>query len=167
MKRICRKTRKHLVAFQHLQLEEEKARQIEEHLARCPLCKKEAERLGRTWDLLGSYSIEREFPDLTPGIFEKMAREDKKYDTSSLLAGLLLRIPAPALALLTLIIAIPPGTLLGKNLYLAISTTKSTHLQEGYINRSVPLPLDIFADFPQESLGTVYMNLVPENSREE
>ncbi len=45
MKRACKKAQKQLVAYLNLQLAEEKAGEIEEHLASCPLCKQEAEKL--------------------------------------------------------------------------------------------------------------------------
>jgi hypothetical protein len=67
-----------------------------------------------------------------------------------------------------LILAIPPGTLLGKNLYFTFSNPKKTYLQEtSYITQSEELPLHVFADFPEQSLGTIYMNLVPAPTGEE
>ena len=62
MERACKKARKHLFAYLNLQLEEQTAKEIEGHIARCPLCRKEAEGLRATWNLLGSYSIDRGFP---------------------------------------------------------------------------------------------------------
>jgi hypothetical protein len=167
MERACKKARKHLFAFLNLQLEEQKAKEIEGHIARCPLCRKEAEGLRATWNLLGSYSIDRDFPDLIPGILEKMDTAGKKYTIFQPVADILFRIPAPAFSLLLLILAIPPGALLGKNLYFTFSNAKNTYVQETYVTQSEELPLDIFADFPEQSLGTIYMNLVPAPSREE
>lgn len=167
MESTCKKARKHLIAYLNLQLEEETAREIEGHIARCPLCRKEAEGLRATWNLLGSYSIDRDFPDLMPGILEKMDTADKKYTIFQQVAEILFRLPAPALSLLILLLAIPPGTLLGKNLYFTFSNAKNISLQETHVTPSEELPLHIFADFPEQSLGTIYMNLVPEPSREE
>ena len=167
MERTCKKTRKNLLAYLKLQLEEKKAKEIEGHMARCPLCRKEAEELQATWNLLGSYSIDRDFPDLMPGILEKMDTAGNKYTIFEPIADLLFRIPAPALCLLMLILAIPPGTLLGKNLYFTFSTAQNTYLQETYRAQSEELPLHVFADFPEQSLGTIYMNLVPAPSGEE
>ena len=149
------------------QLEEQKAKEIEGHMARCPLCRKEAEGLRATWNLLGNYSIDKDFPDLMPGILEKMDTAGQKYNIFQQVADILFRIPAPALCFLILILAIPPGTLLGKNLYFTFSTAQNTYLQETYRAQSEELPLHVFADFPEQSLGTIYMNLVPEPSREE
>jgi hypothetical protein len=167
MERTCKKARKHLFAYLNLQLEQKKAKEIEGHMARCPLCRKEAEELQATWNLLGSHSIDRDFPDLMPGILEKMDRADKKYSIFQPIADLLFRVPAPALCLLMLILAIPPGTLLGKNLYFTFNNPKNNYLQETYMTPSEELPLHIFADFPEQSLGTIYMNLVPTPSGEE
>lgn len=167
MKRTCKNTRKHLLAYLNLQLEEQKAKEIEGHIALCPLCRKEAEGLRETWNLLGNYSIDRNFPDLMPGIFTKMDRADKKYNIFQPFIDFLFRIPAPALCLLMLILAIPPGTLIGKNLYFTFSNPENAYRQETYVNQSEELPLHIFADFPEQSLGTIYMNLVPASSGEE
>ena len=167
MESTCKKARKHLIAYLNLHLEEETAREIEGHIARCPLCRKEAEGLRAAWNLLGSYSIDRDFPDLMPGILEKMDRAGEKYTIFQHVADILFRLPAPALSLLMLVLAIPPGTLLGKNLYFTLSKAKNISLQETYVTPSEELPLHIFADFPEQSLGTIYMNLVPEPSREE
>jgi len=167
MKRTCKKARKHLLAYLNLQLEEQRAKEIEGHIAQCSLCRKEAEGLQATWNLLGSYSIDRDFPDLIPGILEKMDTAEEKYRIFKPVADILFRIPAPALCLLMLILAIPPGTLIGKNLYFTFSRTKNTYLQETYRAQSEELPLHIFADFPEQSLGTIYMNLVPASSGEE
>lgn len=167
MERACKKARKHLFAYLNLQLEEQTAKEIEGHIARCPLCKKEAEGLRSTWNLLGSYSIDKDFPDLMPGILAKMDRAGEKYNIFQQVADILFRIPAPALCLLILILAIPPGTLIGRNLYFTFSTAENIYLQETYVTPSQELPLHVFADFPEQSLGTIYMNLVPEPSREE
>ena len=167
MESACKKTRKHLFAYLNLQLEDQTASKIEGHLARCPLCRKEAEGLQSTWNLLGTYSVDRDFPDLMPGILQKMDTADKKYTIFQQVADILLRIPAPALCLFILILAIPPGTLLGKNLYFTFSTAQNIYLQETYATPPEELPLHIFADFPEQSVGTIYMNLVPEISREE
>ena len=78
MERTCKKTRKNLFAHLNLQLEDQTASDIEGHLARCPLCRKEAEGLQSTWNLLGIYSIDKDFPDLMPGILAKMEREERK-----------------------------------------------------------------------------------------
>ena len=167
MESTCKKARKHLFAYLNLQLEEQKAKEIEGHMARCPLCRKEAEGLRATWNLLGNYSIDKDFPDLMPGILEKMDTAGQKYNIFQQVADILFRIPAPALCFLILILAIPPGTLLGKNLYFTFSTAQNTYLQETYRAQSEELPLHVFADFPEQSLGTIYMNLVPAPSGEE
>jgi len=167
MEITCKKARKNLIPYLNLQLEEETAREIEEHMARCPLCRKEAEGLRATWNLLGNYSIDRDFPDLMPGILEKIGRAGEKNTIFQHVADILFRLPAPALSLLILLLAIPPGTLLGKNLYFTFSNAKNISLQEAHVTPPEELPLHICADFPEQSLGTIYMNLVTEPSREE
>ena len=167
MKRACKKAQKKLIAYLNLQLEEEKTRIIEEHLASCSLCKQEAEKLQATWDLLGSYALDRDYPDLTSAILEKMAAPIEKQKIYQYVIGRLLQIPAPAFCLLIAILAIPPGTFLGKNLYSSFTGITSLYLGESARNKSEEIPFDIFGDLPEQSLGSVFMNIMPESFEEE
>ena len=167
MKRACKKTQKKLIAYLNLQLEEEKTREIGEHLASCSLCKQEAEKLRATWDLLGSYTLDREFPDLTPAILEKIDRPPEKQKIFQYVTDKLFQIPAPAFCLLIAMLAIPPGTFLGKNLYSSFSGYSDSYLGETYRDQSEEIPFDIFSDLPEQSLGNIFMNILPESFEEE
>ena len=167
MKRVCKKTQKNLIAYLNLQLEEEKTREIRKHLAACSLCKQEAAKLQATWDLLGSYTLDRDFPDLTKAIIEKIDSPAEKINIFQYLAGKLLQVPAPAFCLLIAMLAIPPGAFLGKNLYSSISGYTDSYLVETYRDQPEEIPFDIFSDLPERSLGNVFMNILPDFFEEE
>ena len=167
MKRSCKKTQKQLVAYLNLQLSEEKAGVVDEHLASCTLCKQEAEKLQETWDLLGSFAPDRDYPDLTPAILEKIDAPAEKQNIYRDVMGKLLHIPAPAFCLLIAMVAIPPGTFLGKNLYSSFTGLSSPYLGETYGDQSEEIPFDIFSDLPEQSLGNIFMNIIPESFEEE
>ena len=167
MKRACKKTQKKLTAYLNLQLEKEKTREIVEHLASCALCKQEAAKLQATWDLLGSYTLDRDFPDLTPAILEKIEAPTEKQNIFQYVTGQLLRMPAPAFCLLNAMLAIPPGAFLGKSLYASISGYTDSYLVETYRDQPQEISFDIFSDLPERSLGNVFMNILPESFEEE
>ena len=167
MKRSCKKVRKNLIAFLNHQLEEEKTKEIEQHLNSCSSCKKEEKELRLTWNLLGRLPIDKDFADISGGVLERIVREGQKYSLFQRFIEKITLIPAPALSLLIFFLAIPPGTLLGKNLYFALSSSYHTPLEDAQIVCTEELPLDVFGDFPGQSLGNIYVNLVPESSEEE
>jgi len=70
---------------------------------------------------------------------------------------LLFRTPAPALGTLIALLALPTGIYLGKNLYL--NTAYALNPEEVVAAPAEALPLDIFNDFPDDSIGSVYVNL--------
>ena len=167
MKRACKKTQKKLMAYLNLQLEEEKAREIEGHLADCPLCKQEAEKFQSTWDLLDNYALERDYPDLTPAILDKIDALNEKNNIFQYLTGKLFRIPAPAFCLLIAMLAIPPGAFLGKNLYSSFTALSSPYPGQTYRDQSDEIPFNIFSDLPEQSLGNIFLNIMPESIEEE
>lgn len=167
MKRSCKKVRKNLMPFLTHQLEEERAREIEQHMKHCSLCRKEEEELRLTWDLLGRLPMDREFPDLSDGILDYVIRERQRASIFQRFVEKMTLIPAPVLSLLIFFLSIPPGALLGKNLYFALSGSYQPSLREMQLVYANDMPLDVFADFPEQSLGRIYVNLLPESSEEE
>lgn len=167
MKRLCKRVRKQLIPFLNQQLGEEEAREIEQHLSDCSTCRQEEEALRSTWNLLGRLPMDTDFPDRSEQILSYIDRQLQKSSLFGRLTEKIALIPAPALALLVFILAIPPGTLLGKNLYFALSGSYHSSVEGASIVYTDELPLDVFGDFPQRSLGNVYINLVSESSEEE
>jgi hypothetical protein len=163
MRRACKKTRKKLPAFLNRQLEGKTEKEVEHHIATCPLCKGEAEDLRLTWDLLGRASIDKDFPDILSGILERIDMEGDKSSLFQNFAEKIIRIPAPALCLLISLFAIPPGVLLGKNLYFMLGGYQS----ETHIAYSEEIPLDVFSDFPDQSLGNAYLTMATDSFEED
>jgi len=163
MKRACKKTRKKLLAFLNHQLEGETAKEIAQHLTTCVSCKKEAEEMGSAWELLDRMHLKESFPDLLSSILERIDKESDKASLFQQYLEKILQIPAPALCVLIFLLAIPSGTLLGKNLYCALSgqqeETVSTYSEE--------IPLDVFSDFPGQSLGNVYLEITTDSFEED
>jgi hypothetical protein len=64
-------------------------------------------------------------------------------------------------------LAIPPGAFLGKTLYSSFSGSTDSYLGETYRNTSEEIPFDMFSDLPEQSLGNIFMNILPESFEEE
>jgi len=155
MKRSCKKARKNIMPFLTGQLTEERAREVKEHLAGCPLCSREADDLGAAWETLGSALPEEHFKDIAPGVLATIKSAGHRDNLLNKLMNLLFR--TPALGTLIALLALPTGIYLGKNLYL--NTAYALNPEEVVAAPAEALPLDIFNDFPDDSIGSVYVNL--------
>ncbi|MBW1824873.1 MAG: zf-HC2 domain-containing protein [Deltaproteobacteria bacterium] len=167
MKRICKKVRKNLPAFINNQLDKEKVKTIEQHFNICPICRKEAEDIRLTWNLLAEHTIEKDFPDLTNSILEYIEREGRKVSLFQNIIEKFTLLPAPALCLLIFLLGIPPGVFLGKNLYPTLSSLYPQHQREAQNVYAEEMPWDIFSDLPSQSLGDVYLNITTDYFEEE
>lgn len=167
MKRVCKNVRKKLPAFLNNQLEKEKARAVEKHLDICLTCRKEAEDLRLTLNLLEKYTIDKDFPDSWNGILERIEGEEKKVSLFQYVMEKFTLIPTPALCLLIFLIGITPGALLGKNLYFTLSGLFPHYPRDTQSVYSEEIPLDIFSDFPNQSLGDVYLGAITDPIEEE
>ena len=159
MKSACKKTRESLIAYLTQQLQEKNAREVAQHLAACPLCSREAEELQSTWKLIGEYPLDERFADITGVVLEKAKSAE---DTDTLIRKIIntvVRIPVPALCTFIAVLALPAGIYLGKNLHLNLSTTYAAYRENEVPAELDELPLDIFNDFPEYSLGGIYENL--------
>lgn len=156
MKRSCKKIRKHLFAFLTRQLEADHARNVKEHLTGCSLCSREAEDLRAAWELMGTPFPEEQFRDISSDVLAKISRAEQKTNLLGSFVTMLVRTPSPALGTLIALLALPTGIFLGKNLYL--NTAYALHTEEVTIPAQ-ELPLNIFNDFPDDSLGSIYVNL--------
>ena len=157
MKRSCKKSRKNLMPFLTGQLAEERAREVKAHLADCPLCSREAADLGAAWELLGTSLPDEHFKDIAPGVLATIKSSEHRDNILNKFITLLFRTPAPALGTLIALLALPTGIYLGKNLYL--NTAYALNPEEVVAAQAEALPLDIFNDFPDDSIGSVYVNL--------
>ena len=155
MKRSCKKARKNIMPFLTGQLAEERAREVKEHLAFCPLCSREAADLGAAWETLGTALPEEHFKDIAPGVLATIKSAGHRDNLLNKFMNLLFR--TPALGTLIALLALPTGIYLGKNLYL--NTAYALNPEEVVSAPAEGLPFDIFDDFPDDSIGSVYVNL--------
>jgi hypothetical protein len=130
---------------------------VKEHLAGCPLCSREADDLGAAWETLGSALPEEHFKDIAPGVLATIKSAGHRDNLLNKFINLLFRTPAPALGTLIALLALPTGIYLGKNLYL--NTAYALNPEEIVAAQAEALPFDIFNDFPDDSIGSVYVNL--------
>jgi len=163
MKSTCRKTRKSLVAFLTRQLKEKNAREVAQHLAACTLCSREAEELQSTWKLIGEYPLDEGFTDITGVVLEKAKSAEDADTLIGKIINTVVRIPVPALCTFIAVLALPAGFYLGKHLHLDVSTTYTAYREKEIAAELDGLPLDIFNDFPEHSLGGIYENLANDN----
>ena len=157
MKRSCKKTRRNLMPFLTGQLAEERAREVKEHLAGCPLCIREAADLRAAWEFLGTALPDEHFKDIAPGVLATLKNARHRDNLLNKFMTLLFRTPAPALGTFIALLALPTGIYLGKNLYL--NTAYALNPEEVVAAQAEALPFDIFNDFPDNSIGSVYVNL--------
>ena len=157
MKRSCKKARKNIMPFLAGQMAEERAREVKAHLADCPLCSREAADLGAAWKLLGTPLPDEHFKDIAPGVLATIKSSGHRDNLLNKFMILLFRTPAPAMGTLIALLALPTGIYLGKNLYL--NTAYALNPEEVVAAQAEALPLDIFNDFPDDSIGSVYVNL--------
>jgi hypothetical protein len=155
MKRSCKKARNNIMPLLTGQLAEERAREVKEHLAGCPLCSREAADLGAAWETLGTALPEEHFKDIAPGVLATIKSTEHRDNLLYKFMNLLFR--TPALGTLIALLALPTGIYLGKNLYL--NTAYALNPEEVVAAPAEALPLDIFNDFPDDSIGSVYVNL--------
>ena len=167
MKRTCQKVRKKLPAFLNNQLDKEKAKTIEQHLSTCLTCRKEEEDLRSTWNLLEKYTIDKRFSDLSNGILERIEGEEEKVSLIQHIMERFTLLPAPVLCIFILLLGIPPGIFLGKNLYPTLSGLYPQYQRDTQSVYAEEIPWDIFSDLPSQSLGDVYLNVTTDSFEEE
>jgi hypothetical protein len=76
-------------------------------------------------------------------------------------------LPAPVLCTLILLLGIPPGIFLGKNLYPTLSGLYPHYQRDTQSVYTEEIPWDIFSDLPRQSLGDVYLNVTTDSFEEE
>lgn len=157
MKRSCKKTRINLMPYLTGRIEEKDSREVREHLSVCPECSREAADLHAAWERLEIAMGDETFKDITPNVLHRIKSAECKTGLMMKLAAVLTGTPAPALGTLIVLLALPAGIYLGKNLYRV--TALAYQPAEEITASPEELPLDIFSDFPDDSIGGVYMNL--------
>jgi|GEM_PF-1273855 hypothetical protein len=157
MKRSCTKIRKYLIAGLTRQCDDDRAREVKEHLAACPLCSREAEELQAAWDLLEAPLPDEGFKDISRRVLATITSAGQQTGLMGKLLTMLVRAPSPVLGTIIALLALPAGVYLGKTLYL--NTAYALYPEPEVTAATGELPLDIFNDFPDDSIGSVYIDL--------
>ncbi len=157
MKRSCTKIEKQLIAYLTRQLEEARAREVREHLAVCPACSREVEGLQAAWDVMGTSFPEEDFKDISRSVLATITNTERRTGLMDTLLTMLVRVPSPVLGAFVALLALPAGVYLGKTLYL--DTAYALNPEPAITAPAEELPLDVFNDFPDDSIGSVYINL--------
>jgi anti-sigma factor RsiW len=157
MKPYCTEITKHLIAYLTRQLDGDRARKVKEHLDGCPLCGREAEELRAVWDLMGAPLPDDDFKDISRSVLAAITSAAHKTSLTGKFLTMLVRAPSPVLGTVIALLALPAGIYLGKALYL--NTAYAFHPEEEIAAQAEELPLDIFNDFPDNSIGSVYIDL--------
>jgi len=74
----CTLVRKKSAAYISGALSPEERRHIEGHLAGCPLCARETDKLRGVWGMLGELPADRQAPDLTAEVLSRIARHEEE-----------------------------------------------------------------------------------------
>ena len=157
MKSHCGTIRKQLIAYLTRQLEEDRAREVKEHLTGCLLCSREAEDLQSAWDVMGTSFPEEDFKDISRSVLAAITHAEHRTGLMDTLLTMLVRVPSPVLGTIVALLALPAGIYLGKTLYL--DTAYALNPEQEITAQVEELPLNIFNDFPDDSIGSVYVNL--------
>ena len=148
----CRRVRRRLSAFLDGELSEKQASQMAEHIAACPDCQQEVASLSSVWEQLG----ERREVDPSPYFWTRLrARiaqaEERRFSLDHVL-GMLSRLLVPA----TTVAASVVGLWIGGALYDIYGEDRLDPWEQA----ATVLHLDALDDFPAESIGLAYMELV-------
>ncbi len=157
MKRSCTKIEKQLIAYLTRQLEEARAHEVREHLAVCPACSREVEELQAAWDVMGTPFPEEDFKDISRSVLATITNTERRTGLMDTLLTMLARVPSPVLGAFVALLALPAGVYLGKTLYL--DTAYALNPDPAITAPAEELPLDVFNDFPDDSIGSAYINL--------
>ena len=143
----CRKIQRTLSAFLDGELSEKKAMHVAEHLSRCPTCQQEATSLSSAWEALGEIREVDPSPYFWTRLSGRIAQvEERRF------GGVLHRLLVPA----AVIAASVAGFWIGGTLY-DLYREDPLEASEKVVTS---LHVDALDDFPAESIGLAYMQMV-------
>lgn len=162
----CQKVRKKSSAFVDGELSEKKKVEITHHLETCPSCGEEAKVLSSLSVLLRE---EKESIKASPYFWNKLEQRIIQAETNKNAFDTLLewlnRTLIPASATAVVVIGLFIGICLGGIIYTRIAQTlnpDSSSLVQQEMSQS--FHLSTLNDFPQESIGEIYIGLLAENN---
>jgi len=162
----CQEVRKKSSAFVDGELSEKKKVEITHHLETCPSCEEEAKVLSSLSVLLRE---EKESIKASPYFWNKLEQRIIQAQTNrnalDMIFEWLNRTLIPASATVVIVLGLFIGTNLGGVIYSKIAqilNPDNSSLVQQEMNQS--LHLSTLNDFPQESIGEIYIGLLAENN---
>ena len=162
----CRKIKKKLLAFLDGEVGEKEKERIASHLKTCLSCGEEAKTLSSLSVLLRE---EKESIKASPYFWNKLEQRIIQAETNKNAFDTLLewlnRTLIPASATAVVVIGLFIGIRLGGTIYTRIAqilNPDNSSLVQKEMNQS--LHLSTLNDFPQESVGEIYIGLLAENN---
>lgn len=164
----CNLFRKSMLDYETRNLKDNERNNCESHLKSCNVCSREWNEWQRTAELLGSLEEIETGADFMPGLYIKLAREDKKVQVKSQAIPWFMIFPKPVMAIAGLLVII--GILFalfhvsGKNTYIAdLSNTRSEYSQISYLTNLgtaggliLPEKLPAYSSEPESDDSSLY-----------
>ena len=148
----CQKVKRKLSAFLDGELSERKASRIAEHLSGCQHCQQEAAFLSSVWERLEEMREVDPSPYFWTRLNARIAQvEDRRFSLDKV-RGILNRLLVPATAVAALVV----GLWIGGALYDVHWVDKPDLWEQA----TASLYLDALDDFPAQSIGLAYTELV-------
>ena len=148
----CRRVQRRLSAFLDGELSEKQTSRIAEHLSGCPNCQQEVASLSSVWEQLGETHEVDPSPYFWTRLSARIAQaEERRFSLDNVL-GMLNRLLVPA----TVVAASVVGLWIGGALY----DVQRGDEPEVWEQVTASLYLDVLDDFPGQSIGSAYMELV-------
>jgi len=148
----CRRVQRRLSAFLDGELSEKMAAQIAEHLSGCPHCQQEAESLSSVWEQLEEMHEIDPAPFFWTRLNARIAQAEERRFSLDKVGGMLNRLLVPATAIAASVVGLWIGG--------ALHDIYEEGQPEPWEQVATALHLDALDDFPAESIGLAYMELV-------
>ena len=144
----CREVRRKLSAYMDGELNLYEKKMVETHLRSCTECQHELEILKETWEEIGALSL----PEAAPYFYARLKARMKELEKKKRLSWVE-RVLIPASAVVVIVLGIFIGSTVSRNgnLQAANSSAEEELVSSLYLNS--------FDDFPNSSLGEVYIEL--------
>jgi predicted anti-sigma-YlaC factor YlaD len=158
----CRQVRRKLSAYQDKELPESQMNEIEHHLKSCAACSRLLQEMNDVWEVISHIETVKSAPYFWTRLSQRMKEKDIKSQGWNFVFAPIQKFSLTVLIPIILIIGFGIGMYLGENIY-----------QHSNISSSVPIEQELdqvlswssFDDFPQESIGEVYVTLLSENNQ--
>lgn len=147
----CRHVQRKLSAYFDGELSEKEASYVSKHLSECQVCQQEAASLSSVWERLGEIQEIEPAPYFWTRLNAKISEVGEQLPVWDVIFGGLNRYLVPATLIAASFLGIWIGSAL-HNVYYSGTT-------EAWEQVATSLHLDALEDFPDQSVGSAYMEL--------